>query len=351
MLGFGHCNGFVWVRQFLLYAVDQHSLTDAIHLYSHQIRWLFGTNRRRYAIGRIRNICKDLCRLTPPHHLDIFNNFPLPTEISDPNDLATAKAINVARGILCGVMFFVFPLESFVARHVIMTNLFRGRDAHEGDDHAVLDRWDRRVTTTIILFLSVLIPALHFSDVGLVLAFTGTVAATSLTYLLPGLLFIGVHGDEFLDLIESKWGCACFTLEDSITWYMFLIPVWCEVAKIGKKCLAFHKEKKALQTPVQTFRLGKIIHKTSGTKQQRKSSENVFDETSPMIKAGNNPVRGINPTEMSAQYGSIRSSAEDDPQDERQTIADFVVAVGFIVFGMVALFSGILSIVWSLQLS
>ena len=54
-----------------------------------------------------------------------------------------------------------------------------GRQAHEGDDHAVLDRIDRRVVTTIVLYLSVLIPALHFEDVGIVLSWTGTVAATS----------------------------------------------------------------------------------------------------------------------------------------------------------------------------
>eukprot|EP00956_Cyclotella_meneghiniana_P002030 scaffold2251_cov73-Cyclotella_meneghiniana.AAC.12 len=98
-------------------------------------------------------------------YYNIFNNFPLPYESSDQKDLAAAKAINIARGVLCGIMFFVYPLESFVARHVVMTNLFGGRDAHEGDDHAVLDRWDRRIATTIVLFISALVPVLHFSTV------------------------------------------------------------------------------------------------------------------------------------------------------------------------------------------
>lgn len=218
-------------------------------------------------------------------------------------------------------MFFVYPLESFVARHVIMTNLFRGRDAHEGDDHAVLDRWDRRVSTTIVLFLSVLIPALNFSDVGLVLAFTGTVAATSLTYLLPGLLFIGVHGEEFLDVTESRWGCTYqtddFTTFDCITWYLLLMPCWCRVARMGKRCLAFHIEKKALQTPAQTFRLGKVKHKCS-------------------------------PLKHMISYGSLPScTEEEDPQEEKQRAADFILAVGFVAFGVIALLSGMLSIVWS----
>jgi sodium-coupled neutral amino acid transporter 11 len=53
----------------------------------------------------------------------------MPDETTDHSDFATAKAINIARGVLAGIMFLVYPLESFVARHVIMTNLFRGRDA------------------------------------------------------------------------------------------------------------------------------------------------------------------------------------------------------------------------------
>jgi sodium-coupled neutral amino acid transporter 11 len=107
---------------------------------------------------------------------NILKNFAIPVERSSPTELAAAKAANIARCFLCGTMFFVYPLESFVCRHVVMTNLFKGRDAHEGDDHTVLDRLDRRVVTTIVLYLGVLIPALHCDDVGIVLALTGTVA-------------------------------------------------------------------------------------------------------------------------------------------------------------------------------
>ncbi|KAL3801665.1 hypothetical protein HJC23_013170 [Cyclotella cryptica] len=289
---------------------------------------------------------------------DIFNNFPLPSAVTDPNDLFTAKAINVARGVLCCIMFFVYPLESFVARHVIMTNLFRGRDAHEGDDHVVLDRWDRRVATTIILFLSILITALNYSDVGLVLAWTGTVAATSLAYVLPGILFIGVHGQEFLDLVESRWGCTSilhssayhFTMYDYIMWYMLLIPVWCWFASLGKASLTFYNEKKALQTPAQSYRLGKIKHKNLAAMQQqflrgqqlsRDDSGTATTETASFGKSA-----GLLICEQTTKkYGSMPSNVEEeDPQDERQATSDFLVAIGFVIFGIVALSSGILSI-------
>merc|ERR1711862_224640 len=75
---------------------------------------------------------------------NILNNFPLLDEAVTSNELVAAKAANVAAVFLCGTMFFVYPLESFVCRHVVMTNLFRGQDAKEGFDYWVLDRFDRR---------------------------------------------------------------------------------------------------------------------------------------------------------------------------------------------------------------
>jgi hypothetical protein len=225
----------------------------------------------------------------------------------------------------------------------------------EGDDHVVLDRWDRRVATTIILFVSALIPAIHYSDVGLVLAFTGTVAATSLTYFLPGVLFIGVHGDEFLELVESRWGCKCpphlpndhFTTHDYITWYLFFMPVWCGVATMGKRCLAF----KALQTPTQNYRLGKIMHKYCPTNQQRLQSDanSIDNELAPIVITELHKQPHVIPVKQTKQYNSISSSVEEDyPQDEKQTAWDFLIAIGFVIFGLVALSSGMLSIMWSI---
>lgn len=176
-------------------------------------------------------------------------------------------------------------------------------------------------------------------DVGLVLSFTGTVAATSLTYIVPGLLFIGVHGEEFLNLVENRWGCTSlsqpkdhFTIYDYITWYVFSIPLFCKVATMGKRSLSFYEEKKAQQTPAQICRLGII-------KQQRLMREQLEsgDETSLML------ARDL----QAQQYSSIQG-VEDNSRNEKQTFSDFVVAMGFVAFGIVALSSGLLSIHLSL---
>ena len=61
--------------------------------------------------------------------------------------------------------------------------------------------------------------------------------------------------------------------------------------------------------------------------------------------------------EESQHYGSVSSNTphvfnelveaengEEDPQDEKQTAADFLVAISFVVFGVIAFSSGIISI-------
>lgn len=336
---------------------------------------------------------------------NVLSNFPLPDEALNPVELVAAKAANVARGFLCGTMFFgelcrilfalfyleyiqshqyiskcpkVYPLESFVARHVIMTNLFQGRDAHEGDDHAVLDRWDRRVATTIAIYLSVLIPALNYNDVGIVLAWTGTVAATALTYIGPGFLFIGVHGQEFLDLAERKWGPidgANPSFLNRLMWYVLLMPLWCKVASMGKRGLGFYLARKEMMTPANEFRLGKVRHKTRELlmqQKQRRSKDDFLSDEDCDPKNSASPSKvdeqisaklGLITTvpENNISYGSIVSNhhaknvelqrevveddcVEDDPQDEKQTESDFLVAISFVIFGVIAFTAGVVSI-------
>jgi len=68
------------------------------------------------------------------------------------NSLDESVPAKVARGLLGTTMLFVFPMESFVARHVLVVLFFKGRSAHEGDDTSVLNRRDRRITLTRVLY-------------------------------------------------------------------------------------------------------------------------------------------------------------------------------------------------------
>ena len=87
-----------------------------------------------------------------------------------PEDSALA---NFARGLLGTTMLFVYPMESFVARHACVVLFFQGQNAHEGDDTAVLNRRDRRITLTVVLYILAVVPAALFQNLGSVLATTG----------------------------------------------------------------------------------------------------------------------------------------------------------------------------------
>eukprot|EP00986_Skeletonema_menzelii_P017730 scaffold21543_cov145-Skeletonema_menzelii.AAC.2 len=283
------------------------------------------------ALGIIMGTCGYL-GFTEQTDGNILNNFAIPTE--DDNSYNTARAPNVARALLCCTMFCVFPLEHFVARHVIMTNLFRGRQAHEGDDHSVLDRWDRRAVITIILFSSCLLSALNYDDVGLVLAWTGTVAATTLSYIVPGMLYLGVNGQDYLDFVKDRWGFAS-TFDDSdvswyqrLLWYSSLMPVWCGIASMGSRGVADHEAKKVLMSPTE-FRLGKIIHKRK-----------MYDAL---------PTTSASTNESQLDFVlndaiDIEVDAEEDPLDEEKSATDFMVAIFFILFGVLAFGAGVFSI-------
>lgn len=259
------------------------------------------------------------------------------------------RASNAARGLLCTTMFFVYPMELFVARHVCVVLFFKGRRAHEGDDHSVLARKDRRAAVTVFLYIISLIPALIFDDLGSVFSVTGSLGGAALSYIGPGITYLAVHGSEFLDLASQRWSYVPTKLShdstmsvktastsmstvshtrrvlhpedmeegshaqvkneknnnkrwfihliDCILWYMLLMPLWCRVALIGKFMMKKHREEEALKSPMP-YALGKIVHHTKpkfGTlmspmyMRQNLAQDSDFEERRPLVRTLSNP--------------------------------------------------------------
>ena len=292
------------------------------------------------------------------------------------------NAANLARGLLCTTMFFVYPMDSFVCRHVFVVLFFRGRQAHEGNDATVLNRRDRRIAMTLIIYFSSLIPALFVESVGSVLAITGTIAGSCLSYIGPGMIYLAVYGDDFLKKVEEVWGkdegstkrterdvesSRLLTIQQpneatiessapeqnvfkSIAWYLFLIPIWCEVAKMGKTRLAAFKEKEALKSPHMN-RLGKVkpvsIPMLSANMPRVSSADGGQMPRFPTPKygatAGGNKAIGAAILAQQKSAGRSTSSVPTD-LDEPPTWTDFCIAIFFVVFGMIALCAGLFSI-------
>ena len=191
---------------------------------------------------------------------------------------STHRLAMLARGLMCTCMFLVYPIESFVARHVLIVLFFRGRRAHEGDDHSVLARRDRRLALTLVLYLLALTPALTLESLGPVLAISGSLGGSSLSYIGPGAVYLAVHGQEFRDMVKKRWnmggnggeggddeddGPPSAARVDGILnkflWYLTFMPLWCGIASIGLHYLAKHEEEEALKSP-HIGRLGKVVH-------------------------------------------------------------------------------------------
>jgi len=218
---------------------------------------------------------------------------------------------NAARAMLGTTMLFVYPLESFVARHVCVVLLFSGRRAHEGDDASILNRRDRRIGLTFALYLLAVVPAAMFENMGSVLAVTGAIGGSCLSYLGPGLVYLGIHGGRFLELIEQS--CFSSMLKPSseesdissakkanqtsshavettplvsgkkpnpteeaqdkgtenekesyimygikvVVWYASGFPLWCYIARWGKNGLTQHVHDLALKSP-HPIRIGDV---------------------------------------------------------------------------------------------
>lgn len=336
----------------------------------------------------------------------------------------------VARGLLCTTMFFVYPMESFVARHIAVVLLFKGRSAHKGSDHVVLARTDRRIVLTVALYLSALVPALVFEDLGTVLALTGALGGSSLSYVGPGLTFLGVHGGQFLALVEESWGRRWGGAEATTTttaprdengtpmigdgvvvvrnegidearrrspiaefcanlgWYVLLMPLWCSVASAGEDCLAAFEKEEVEKSPHYRGRKlqMKVVPPSRTDERVAAWKDGEEDDQKPLIRtlsAGAQPISampgnaGGAPPPMTAAYGAaaatpaakkgtvdrvIAAAIASENRQERETQqrraeeaenddnvdgvpawSDFLIAIGYFIFGMVAVVAGVLS--------
>jgi hypothetical protein len=340
------------------------------------------------------------------------------------NNLDNSLPANIARALLGTTMLFVYPMESFVSRHVCVVLFFQGRSAHEGDDTSVLNRRDRRVTLTFLLYLIAVIPAALFEDVGIVLAASGAIGGSSLSYIGPGAVYLGIHGARFLEISKSVFGRPAEPMESSndemeplyskpvsanlepphqeslivrtfkdVCFYLLLMPVWCKIAQTGKNYLTSHITELALQTP-HPVRIGNV--RFAPVKTREGSTRVVMLPTSGDHSSSDVPITTtlIRSDSLSDGYTALRApdgkivalpstptqgrqllppknvdvnkgyqsinqqvgamtarrakeeqfALEDDPQQIPPAAFDFVIAVFYIMFGILAMVAGLISI-------
>ncbi len=392
-------------------------------------------------------------------HGNILNSLPENSQLA-----------KVAKGLVGITMLFVYPMESFVARHVCVVLLFEGRKAHEGDDASVLNRRDRRITLTVVLYLSAVIPAALWDQLGDVLAVTGAVGGSCLSYIGPGILYLGIHGGRFLELSKTYFGqelvstvendddeeeklallgshnnnesestiqdekdyLACNYLK-TLLWYFVGMPIWTKLASVGKGSLTTYVTEMALKSP-HPIRIGNVrfarakvlggdsftrvvmLQNNNKNNSTKKNLSAAFDnadtsnsEDSEETPTGNNfrrfssvntkllradslprvshdsfkmqttkdgtivalpPLAFYQPNgknviknnngkqdyqSINQKIGAMAAAAakstdgediaiEDDPQGDPPNISDFVMAISYVILGIIAMFAGLASI-------
>lgn len=116
-----------------------------------------------------------------------------------------AWTANLARGLLGTCMLLVYPMMAMVVRHGIVTLCFQGRLAHEGNaESLLLNRKDRRIGLSIFIYLMAVLPATYCNDLGTVLAITGAIGCSCLSFVGPGAVYLAIHGQAFLDIVAKS---------------------------------------------------------------------------------------------------------------------------------------------------
>lgn len=288
---------------------------------------------------------------------------------------------------------------------MIVALFFQGRRAHEGnEDSVLLNRADRRIGLTTALFLSAVIPACLFKNLGNVLAITGAIGGSCLSYLGPGAVYLAVHGERFKELVrESKVFGAWYRTsmfsdtyivkttmqhsyegepsektslldiekveaervdiesnpkcdESSPDWtiaihtclaFALLMPLWCSIASFGQSSLSAHMHHQALKSP-HPLRIGDFEYRRTD-ETTTVSSRSMKRSGSLQLKPASSSSVSINQQigQQLLQAQKIRA-VEDEIviEPDIQMIpywSNFLEAIFFCLFGVIALVAGLWS--------
>jgi sodium-coupled neutral amino acid transporter 11 len=334
---------------------------------------------------------------------DVLNNFGV-----------ASRQANIARGLLALTMFFTYPMEAFVARHVLVELIWGGDmngytiqsviDDDTGEEIITQKRskcfcgiLNRRHQVTVLIYILTLMPALIVDDLGPVLSITGAIGGCSLAYIGPGLAYLGIYGDDFLQrcaniilsmntkktkttqtIGEAELpidGDATAQMEDNVNtsltvdprlvfskdymkgytkpywWYIIGMPIWISIALKGSNGLnerltALESDQYRSSSPVNNISDGlsssspniNSINENGGN---GSTAATTTTTTNYVVTSSSSTTTNVNATAI-----TITTSDEDETSTVVPCIIDYGFAIFFIVFGAIALVAGVASNVY-----
>jgi sodium-coupled neutral amino acid transporter 11 len=233
------------------------------------------------------------------------------------NFRANSIEANAARGLLAFTMFFTYPMECFVARHVLVKLLFKGDSDGPIDENgkplAVFCCMTRRQVVTIAIYVLTLIPALIVNDLGPVLSITGALGGSCLCYIAPGVVYLGVNGDAFLEYLRTLCSGSKSSSRD-----------------FGEIELPVAGEANVTMTAI-----------TDGDLDQQSKPWWWYPMIMPLwvylASSGGSGMR----KKLEATSSKFNSNVDDDTETIGPCPRDYWISIFFIVFGVVAAIAGV----------
>jgi sodium-coupled neutral amino acid transporter 11 len=255
----------------------------------------------------------------------------------------------------------------------------------------------------VALYCLALVPATVYTDMGQVLALAGVVGASCLAYIGPGMLYLAVHGGRFLEQVHNTWFAGASEgerggnspvfgdeqrfssemtplfvrlrsngsspsppprarldggpLRRTLLWYATGMPLWCRVAELGRKRVAAHAEAVASRSAMDRLQIGDVdvsgLTSLISTDSENSAAQHTLpravsdldetnqrtylDSTGKVVwteKAVVTPPRESPPPPV----------LEADPQENPPAWKDFLIAIFYVVYGVVALIAGLISL-------
>jgi hypothetical protein len=222
-----------------------------------------------------------------------------------------------------------------VARHVLVKLIYNGDMDNEtvGPNGEIIPEvklfgiLGRREKVTLGIYVATLIPALIVDDLGPVLSLTGSLGASSIAYIGPGLVYFGVNGEDFL-IYAAKM------LKDE-----------------GYKTNGKSSESGQIDLPVAGVSGAKIEMKPEPSYPQGSKPWWWYFSGFPIwCSIASSGALGTKTflSEMEVDRGMSLQSASEDEQEEviGPCRRDYYISMFFIIFGVIAMVVGVASNVY-----
>jgi len=299
-------------------------------------RWRFVTSRVNALIAIVYLI------VSVPAYLGYLDDTAGDLFLNLPHQGRGSTLTNIARICFLFICIMTYPLEMLIVRDVITSICFK--ESQDGDSKPTsfssvmgLFLSGHELMIVLILDAIALIAGLLLHDLGDACALVGALGGSLICFILPGMVYLGVNGEELISWTNTMIGDEREEMTNSepllsnsskpLWFYMLGFPIWCRIATIGNRGV----EKKISGTPS----LPTIASFGSYDDDQSIFSGPTYISSSPSYDG----------SIVSDSFFSCLDYTESVcgiPRGRKVSKVKFIISIILIIFGCINLVSGLL---------